>query len=55
MVKLYTIKEFCEYLKISRNTAYELIKTGQLKSKKVGRAYKITENAINEFVKSIEN
>jgi len=55
MPKLYTVQEVCTYLEISRNTAYQLIQTGQLKTKKVGRAYKITENALQAFVKSIES
>lgn len=54
MTKLYTVADVCDYLKISRNTAYNLIKTGQLKTRKVGRAYKITENALNEFIKTLE-
>lgn len=52
---LYSLQDFCDYLGISKNTAYELINTGQLKTKKVGRAYKITKTAIVEFIKTIES
>lgn len=55
MPKLYSVQDVCDYLKIGRNTAYVLINTGQLKTKKVGRAYKITESALMEFMKSIES
>lgn len=54
MYKLYSVNDICKYLSIGRNTAYELIKQDKLKAKKVGRAYKITENALNEFVKTLE-
>lgn len=53
--KLYTVQDVCNYLEISRNTAYLLINTGQLKTKKVGRAYKITESALMAYIKSIES
>lgn len=55
MVKLYSIEEVCNYLEIGRNTAYELINQNKIKAKKVGRAYKITENALNEFIKTLES
>lgn len=54
MLQLYSIQDICKYLNIGRNTAYELIKQDKLKAKKVGRAYKITENALNEFIKTLE-
>lgn len=52
--KLYSIQEVCDYFEIGRNTAYELINQGKLKAKKVGRAYKITENALNDYIKTLE-
>lgn len=55
MLKIYTVQEVCEYLQVSRNTVYELINQGKLKCKKVGRAYKITENALDDFVNSLGN
>jgi len=55
MTKLYTVENICDYFKISRNTVYSLIQEGKLKTKKVGRAYKITENALNEFIRTLEN
>lgn len=55
MLKIYTVQEVCEYLQVSKNTVYELINQGKLKCKKVGRAYKITENALNDFVISLGN
>jgi excisionase family DNA binding protein len=55
MIKLYTVENICDYLNVSRNTIYILIQQGKLKTKKVGRAYKITENALNEFIKSLES
>ncbi|MCR1952933.1 helix-turn-helix domain-containing protein [Clostridium sp. DSM 100503] len=55
MLKIYTVQEVCDYLKVSKNTVYGLINQGELKCKKVGRAYKITENALCNYVSSLEN
>jgi excisionase family DNA binding protein len=55
MIKLYTVVDVCKYFKISRNTVYTLILEGKIRSKKVGRAYVITENSINEFINFLEN
>jgi excisionase family DNA binding protein len=52
--QLYSVQDFCDYFGVCRNTAYELIKTKQLKTKKVGRAYKITKTAIEDFIKTLE-
>lgn len=53
--KLYSVEEVRKYLEVGRNTVYELINQGKLKAKKVGRAYKITENALTMYIKTLEN
>lgn len=50
MEKLYTTEEAREYLKISYPTIQRYIKSGKLKSQKLGRQYRITESALNEFM-----
>ena len=54
--KLYTIDSLCEELqsyKISRTTIYRLIATKQLKAKKVGRKYLITEASVREYFEEV--
>jgi excisionase family DNA binding protein len=48
--KLYSISETAEYLKISESTARRLIATGKLPNVRVGRAHRITEDALLEFI-----
>ena len=55
MIKLekttaYTVKEAAELLNKTPQSIRYYIKTGELKAKKVGRPYYITEKALEEFV-----
>lgn len=50
MEKLYTTDEAREYLKVSYPTIQRYIKSGKLKSQKLGRQYRITESALKEFI-----
>lgn len=50
--KLYTLLEARTYLKISDPTIRRYIRSGKLKTQKLGREYRITETAIKEFFES---
>lgn len=45
-----TVSDLMEYLAIGKNTAYKLLKEGQIKSFKIGRVYKIPKKAIEDYV-----
>ena len=47
---ILTLDEVCEALHIGKNTAYELLKSGQLKSFKCGKCYKFPRKCVEEFV-----
>lgn len=47
---IVTIDELCEMLHIGKNVAYRLIKTGEIKSFRVGGSHKIPRHAIIEFI-----
>ena len=47
---MVTIDELCEMLAIGRNTAYRLLKTGEIKAFKIGRIWKIPREAVSEYV-----
>ena len=53
----YTVKELADKFKVDRRTIIKFIKVGELKAIKVGRAYRIREEAVNEFFESngVEN
>lgn len=41
-----TVEELCAFLKISPNTAYELIRQGDLPSIRIGRSIRIPKRAL---------
>ena len=55
MIKLenttaYTVKEVAEILHKTPTTVRGYIKSGELKAKKVGRPWYVTEKALEEFI-----
>lgn len=49
--KLYTLTEVEEKLQVTRQSLYNWIRDGKLKAIKFGGNYRISESAINEFIK----
>jgi excisionase family DNA binding protein len=49
-VKVYTVEQVAEQLKINPRTVYRLIEIGQLHGVKVGRQWRITAEALNTFL-----
>jgi excisionase family DNA binding protein len=47
---LYTIGDVEQRLQLSRAKVYDLIRTRQLRSITIGRARRITGDAINDFI-----
>ena len=54
MSNLLTVTDIQNKLGIGKSQTYELITTGRLKAFKIGRAWKITEEALNEFISHSE-
>ena len=50
-IKVYTTEDALEILKVSQRTLSRYIKAGQIKAIKLGREYRITEEALREFLK----
>ena len=50
--RLLTVPQAAERFRVSRVTVYELLKTGQLASLKIGRARRIPESAVDTFIAS---
>lgn len=48
---LITVDELCESLMIGKNAAYKLLKTGTIKSFRIGRAWKIPRESLDDFIK----
>lgn len=45
-----TVEDLSQLLSIGRNTAYELVRSGKIRSIKVGRIYRIPQSAVDEFL-----
>ena len=44
------VKQLCEVLDIGKNTAYKLLKNGEIKSVKIGHVYKIPKKYVKEYI-----
>ena len=47
-----TVPEVAKMLRIGRNSAYDLVKTGKLKSVRVGNQIRIPKSSVIEFLKA---
>ena len=47
-----TIDELCEMLRIGRNKAYELLRSGKIKAFRCGLLWIISKDVVAEFVKT---
>lgn len=48
--EILNVEEACELMKIGKNTIYELLQTGQLKGYKCGRIWRISKEALTQYV-----
>lgn len=48
-LRVYTTEEVMGVLKVTKRTLYNYIKAGQLKAFKVGREWRVTEDALRDF------
>lgn len=53
--KLFYITEVAAMLRVGTPTIYKLIHKGKLDAIKIGRAWKIPEEAINRYIQSLHN
>ena len=49
-VRLLTVSEVADLLRVSRMTVYRLIKTGELPSLRVGKSYRLREPDIHTYL-----
>lgn len=51
-LKVYTVKEVAELLRVSQMTISRYIKSGKLKSSKLGRMHRIVESDLKAFLEN---
>lgn len=49
---VYTVPELAAILKIGRNAAYDLVKSGKIHSIRIGKSIRIPRAALEEFLNS---
>jgi excisionase family DNA binding protein len=47
---ILSVQELAKALKIGRNNAYELVRSGKIKSVAIGRQIRVTKAAVIEFL-----
>ena len=47
---ILSVKQLCEILDIGKNTAYRLLQSGEIKSIKIGKVYKIPKKEILKYI-----
>ena len=50
--KLYTVEQAAEYLIVPKQTVHKWLREGRLKGIKMGGLWRITEEALEEFLNS---
>ena len=53
-MQAYTVEQVAEILHIGRDKVYFLLRTGQLRSIKIGKLRRITDQHLAEFIESLE-
>ena len=54
-IKLYTLQEVANILKVSRQTIYNYVTKKQMRATKYGREYRVTDADLQEFIKNGRN
>src|SRR5689334_20974277 len=54
-MQAYTVEQVAELLHIGRDKVYYLLRTGQLRSLKIGKLRRITDQQLAEFVASLDD
>lgn len=49
--KILEIHEIQQILGIGRNKVYDLIRSGEISAFKIGREWKVTESAVEDYIK----
>lgn len=49
-VKIYTLDEVSDILKITKRTIYTYVKEGSLKASRIGRYWRVSEEQLQDFL-----
>jgi excisionase family DNA binding protein len=54
-MQAYTVEQVAKMLHIGRDKVYYLLRTGQLRSIKIGKLRRITDAQLAQFIASLDN
>jgi excisionase family DNA binding protein len=54
-LQAYTVEQVAKMLHVSRDKVYYLLRTGQLRSIKIGKLRRITDQQLNDFIAYLED
>jgi excisionase family DNA binding protein len=54
-LQAYTVEQVADILHVSRDKIYYLLRTGQLRSIKIGKLRRITSQHLAEFITALES
>lgn len=49
-IKVYTLQEVADILRVSRQTVYNYVNAKKLKAVKYGKEYRVTEKNLKDFI-----
>lgn len=49
---IISVEELCEILSIGKNTAYRLLKSGEIKAIRIGKVYKIPKESVRRYLRT---
>lgn len=49
-IKVYTLDEVADILKVTRRTLYNYIKAGKLPAVKMGKYWRVSQNSLQSFI-----
>jgi excisionase family DNA binding protein len=50
-VKFLTVAEVATVMRVSKMTVYRLVHSGELEAVRVGRSFRVPEDAVNEYLR----
>ncbi|HYO40029.1 MAG TPA: helix-turn-helix domain-containing protein [Nocardioidaceae bacterium] len=50
-VRFLTVAEVAAVMRVSKMTVYRLVHSGELEAVRVGRSFRVTEEAVNEYLR----
>lgn len=54
-IKLYTLQEVADILKVTRQTIYNYVTAQKLRATKYGKEYRVTDEDLQEFIRNGKN